>query len=128
MIAITKSMIALSAAVSAGFVTVYDVSRNDQQSAAVQVSQRFPVAGETFAPLTVKPATKSTFALPKADREPIAPANCTSQDWPYIAQTCLTSADGKPVRKVSRVITVERRTGEATSELTRVSLTTIANR
>lgn len=128
MIAITKSVIALSAAMSAGFVTVYDMNRIDQPTAAVQVAQRFPVAGETFAPLAPSSNIAATFALPKADRAPLANDNCTQQDWPYIAQTCLTTVDGKPVRKISRVITVERRTGESSSELTRVTLTTIANR
>lgn len=128
MIAITKSVIALSAAMSAGFVTVYDMSRIDQPTAAVQVAQRFPVASEMFAPLTATGNVAATFALPKADRAPLATAGCTQQDWPYIAQTCLTSVDGKPVRTIARVITVERRTGESSSELTRIPLTTIANR
>ncbi len=127
MIAMTKSVIALSAAMSAGFVTVYDMN-HAELPAALQVAQRFPVASEMFAPLTAGGNLAITFALPKADRGTMADGNCTQQDWPYIAQTCLTSADGKPVRKIARVITVERRTGENSSELTRVPLTTLANR
>jgi hypothetical protein len=128
MIAITKSVIALSAAMSAGFVTVYDMNRIDQPTAAVQVAQRFPVASEMFAPLTLSSNSASSFALPKADRAPLAADNCAGQGWPYIAQACLTSGDGKPMRKVARVITVERRAGDNSSELTRVSVTTVANR
>lgn len=129
MIAITKSVIALSAAMSAGFVTVYDINRIDQPSPAAQVAQRFPVASEMFAPLTATGNIAAAFALPKADRAPLAADNCAAgQGWPYIAQTCLTSTDGNPVRKIARVITVERRTGENSSELTRVSVTTVANR
>ena len=125
MIAITKSMIALSAAVSAGFVTVYDASTRTDQQPAVQVSQRFPTAGEMFTVMTVKPA--GATVVTKSDRAPLSDT-CTRQDWPYIAQSCLVSVDGKPVRKVSRIVTVERRTGESSSELTRVAVTTVANR
>ena|SRR2546421_7104478 len=127
MIAITKGMIALSAVVSAGFVTVYDMAATpDAQSATVQVSQRFPSAGEMFVPLNVKPG--AAVATARGDRSALPAEHCTRQDWPYIAQICLTSADGKPVRKVSRIITVERRTGENSSDLSRVPVATLANR
>lgn len=126
MIAITKGMVALSAVVSAGFVTVYDmVATPDAQSAAAQVSQRFPAANEMFVPINVKPG--AAVATPKGDRASMT-EHCTRQDWPYIAQICLTSSDGKPIRKVSRIITVERRTGENSSELSRVPVATLANR
>lgn len=125
MIAITKSMIALSAALSAGLVTAYDAAttRTEAQPAA-QVAQRFPAANEMFTMLNVKPGSVTT----KSDRASLPADGCTRQDWPYIAQSCLVSVDGKPVRKVSRIITVERRIGENSSELTRVPVTTVANR
>ena len=124
MIVITKSMIALSAALSAGFVTVYDAATRTDQQPAAQVSQRFPAENEMFTMLNVKPGSVTT----KSDRASLPADGCTRQDWPYIAQSCLVSVDGKPVRKVSRIITVERRIGENSSELTRVPVTTVANR
>ena len=44
---------------------------------------------------------------------------CTGQAWPYIAAECLTGKT--PARQVSRTITIEKRTGEASSTLVRVS-------
>lgn len=125
MIAITKSMIALSAALSAGLVTAYDAAtaRTEPQPAA-QIAQRFPAATEMFTVLPAKPAG----IVSKSDRAPLASEGCTRQDWPYIAQSCLVSVDGKPVRKVSRIITVERRIDDSSSELSRVPVTTVANR
>jgi hypothetical protein len=41
---------------------------------------------------------------------------CSSQAWPYIAADCL---DGAP-RKAARTITIEKRTGDASSTLIRV--------
>ncbi len=129
MIAITKSMIALSAVMSAGFVTVYDaVTSRAEEPAAIQVSQRFPAADEMFVAIVAKPAGLNADGTTRGDRLAPSSDNCTRQDWPYIAQTCLVSVDGKPVRKVNRIITVERRINENSSELTRVPLTTLANR
>jgi hypothetical protein len=54
--------------------------------------------------------------------------DCGRQDWPYITQNCLVSSDGNPVRKVSRVITIERRTGDNSSELMRLPVTDMAQR
>jgi hypothetical protein len=127
MIAITKGMVVLSAAISAGFVTAYDmVASPAQEPAAIQVAQRFPAADEMLVAMA-KPANIDAALVVRGDR--VTPAdNCTRQDWPYIAQTCLVSVDGKPVRRVNRIITVERRTGDNSSELTRVPVTTVANR
>ena len=129
MIAITKGMIALSAVMSAGFVTAYDIAGNRDQQPAVQVAQRFPVAEEMFAPFMAKPGgnVAAAFALPKGDRAPLA-VGCTQQDWPYLTQGCLVSSNGQPVRTVARVITIERRTGDNSSELIRAPMTTLANR
>ena len=50
------------------------------------------------------------------------------KDWAYLSQDCLVPAEGKTVRKVSRVITIERRVGENTSELVRVPVADLAQR
>jgi hypothetical protein len=64
----------------------------------------------------------------KGDKLPVSLADCDRQGWPYIAQDCLVSSDGNPVRKVSRVITIERRTGDNSSELMRLPVTDMAQR
>jgi len=137
MIAITKGMLALSALVSAGFVTAVDivVTRADDQSASVQVAERFPLSSEMFAPVSIATLAMNQFNVQnaaamdrKGDKLPVPVTDCGRQDWPYIAQDCLVSADGSPVRKVNRVITIERRTGDNISELMRVPVTDMAQR
>jgi hypothetical protein len=131
MIIISKSMIALSALMSAGIVAAVDIGgvQAPETTAAVQVSERFPVTSEMFSPVPMTQFIAQKFAADgsKADKLPMADS-CVSQDWPYIAQQCLVSADGAPVRKVSRVITIERRLGDNASELTRVPLAELAQR
>ena len=137
MIAITKGMLALSALMSAGFVTAVDMvmPRADDQSAAVQVAERFPLTSEMFAPVSLATLAmnqfnaQSTVAMDrKGDKLAVPMSDCDLQGWPYIAQNCLVSSDGNPVRKVSRVITIERRTGENSSELMRLPVTDMAQR
>jgi hypothetical protein len=129
---ISKSMVALSAILSAGIVAAIAVSPSAAEpSAALQVSARFPAANEMFAPMSV-----SSFAAQKVqpaiegrknDRMPLS-ETCAREDWPYLSQQCLISADGGPVRKVQRVITIERRIGESTSELARLPVADLAQR
>ena len=129
----TKSMVALSAMLSAAVVAAIVVAGPSaaEPSAATQISQRFPAANEMFAPMSI-----SSFAAQKAqqgieggknDRMPLS-ETCAREDWPYLSQQCLTSADGGPVRKVQRVITIERRIGESTSELARLPVADLAQR
>src|SRR5262245_32925161 len=128
----SKSMVALSAMFSAAVVAAIVVAGPSaaEPSAATQISQRFPAANEMFAPMSV-----SSFAAQKAepaiegknDRMPLSDT-CAREDWPYLSQQCLISADGGPVRKVQRVITIERRIGESTSELARLPVADLAQR
>jgi hypothetical protein len=136
MIIITKGMLALSALMSAGLIAAWDIAgtRAEDRTPAMQVTQRFPVASEMFSPvpMTQFVAQKFTEQQPaadslKADKLSMT-ESCARQDWPYIAQECLVSADGKPVRKISRVITVERRISENSSELLRVPVADLAQR
>jgi hypothetical protein len=135
MIAITKSMVILSALVSAGLVGAFGtgLSAGDQTPAA-QVAQRFPLPSEMFTPVSMNQfvAKKFTEAQPVADGyrgDRLAVAeDCARQDWPYLTQECLTSADGNPARKVSRVITIERRVGDNVSELVRMPVADLAQR
>jgi len=136
MIAITKGMLALSALVSAGVVMAVDmaVPRAEEQNAAVQVAERFPLPSEMFAPVSLATLATNQLNAQNAqmdrggDKLPFQMTDCDRQGWPYISQDCLISADGKPVRKINRVITIERRTGENSSELMRLPVTDMAAR
>jgi hypothetical protein len=133
MFAIAKSMGALSALILVGLVAAVDMSgpRAEDLSAATQVAQRFPTSSEMFAPLSM-----TLFAAQKLiDEHPVADGRkhdklpvCSHQDWPYRSQQCLASTDGSPVRKVNRVITIERRIGDNSSELVRVPVADLAQR
>jgi hypothetical protein len=136
MFAITKSMGVLSALISVGLVAAVDMSgpRAEDQSATTQVAQRFPTSSEMFAPLS----TTSLAAQKLIDEQAVADGRkhdklpvsefCSHQDWPHLSQQCLVSGDGSPVRKVSRVITIERQLGDNTSELVRVPVADLAQR
>jgi hypothetical protein len=136
MFAIATRIGALSALISVGLVAAVDISgpRAEDLSAAAPVTQRFPTSSEMFAPLsmTLFAAQKliddrSVADGRKHDKLPVS-ESCSHQDWPYLSQQCLASADGSPVRKVNRVITIERRIGDNTSELVRVPVADLAQR
>ena len=118
MIAITKGVLALSALASAGLVA-FDASTPaiDPNSATYQVSHRFPRADENFARVVpVKPQADGTKAVAdgrKGDRL----ESCGQREWPYIAQACLVSSNGSPVRKISRVVAIERRLADNAAEV-----------
>ena len=135
MIAITKSMVALSALASAGLVAAFDIGgpRTDGPPAATQVAQRFPLTSEMFSPtpMTSFVGLKFTAPQPMADGskgDKMTSDTCTEQDWPYFSQQCLVTGDGKPASKVHRVITIERRIGENTSELMQMPMADLAQR
>ena len=134
MFALRKGMVALSALVSAGVVAAFAVTGSRaEDSAAAQVAQRFPASHEMFAPVSM-----SSFAGQQMNQQPVTDGGkndrlplsdtCSREDWPFLSQQCLVSVDGSPVRKVQRVITIERRIGENTSELARLPVTDLAQR
>jgi hypothetical protein len=137
MITITKSMVALSALMAAGLVAAFDmaVPRAEDQSAAVQITQRFPVSSEMFVPVSMTHFVAQKFIEQqkqqadgrKGDKLPVS-EGCSQQEWPYLSHNCLIAADGSPVRKVSRVITIERRVGDNVSELVRMPVADLAQR
>jgi hypothetical protein len=136
MIAITKGMLALSALMAAGLAAAVDmaVPRAEEPTAAAQVAERFPLTSEMFAPVPLATLAMNQHNAQNAqmdrrgDKLPVPAAECELQSWPYIAHDCLISQDGNPVRKVNRVITIERRTGENSSELMRLPVTDMAKR
>jgi hypothetical protein len=133
MVTITKSMIALSALLAAGAVAALDMSGATRPSAAAQVASRFPAENEMFKPVSMTSFTQKLIEQQiqtegrKADRQPVT-ETCTRQEWPYLAQRCLVSKDGQSISKVHRIITVERRVGDSTSELVRLPITDLAQR
>ena len=133
MINISKTMLALSVLVSAGLVVALDApsTATENETPNFQVSQRFPTANEMFTPMALSQFAALKFAAAaaegsKADR--LVTDLCDRAGWPYFAQDCLVNADGGPVRKVTRVITIERRTGDNSSELVRTPVADIAQR
>src|SRR5262245_16216454 len=136
MIAITKGMLALSVLVSAGVITAVGRvgSRADGPNAAAQVAERFPLASEMFAPVSLATLAMNQLNAQdaqmdgKGDKLPVQTTDCDRQGWPFISHDCLVSPDGKPVRKINRVITIERRTGDNSSELVRLPVTDLAAR
>jgi hypothetical protein len=136
MIAI-KSIVALSALLSVGIAAAVGMvgTSADTQPATSEVAQRFPVTSEMFVPVSMAYFTASKFAgqppvanASKGDRLMAVSAACAGKDWAYTSQDCLVAADGKTDRKVSRVITIERRVGENTSELVRMPVADLAQR
>ncbi len=75
------------------------------------VAQAFDVVGQA-----ARTNARHEIGARKGDLE-VKLNTCSSQAWPYISADCL---DGAP-RKVSRTITIEKRTGDAASALIRVA-------
>lgn len=115
---ITKTLIGLSALVSAGYIVGTDASR--PVDAPAKFAERFP----SFEELMLQPTElKQVAVLPAGTERPAVAAastlaktdlqarstGCDRQTWPYIATDCLTSIDGSPVRRPARTITIERR-------------------
>jgi hypothetical protein len=130
MIAISKSMVVLSALTAAGLVVAFEsMPRAHEASPAAQVQQRFPLASEVFSPVSMIEfvGPKLAAQAAKADRLPIS-ETCAREDWPHPSQRCLIANDSNSALKVSRLITIERRIGENTSELVRMPVADLAQR
>ena len=116
---ITKSLIGLSALISAGFVVGTDPAYRPDAPAkfsdrfasfeALMLQptelQRVPVLPASIAPTAALPADDLKSGRLAVSRS----TGCERQTWPYIASDCLTSIDGSDVRAPARTITIERR-------------------
>jgi hypothetical protein len=80
------------------------------QTATAKIETRHPDVEQT-----ARTSARHEIGARKGDLQ-VKLNTCSSQAWPYIAADCL---DGAP-RKVSRTITIEKRTGDAASTLIRV--------
>ena len=135
-IAIPPKVITLAALMSVCILPVLDIAHVGaaDKTAAAQVAQRFPLSNEMLTPVPFATFAGQKFNEPQAtarsgkdDRLPKAEP-CSWQNWPYLAQQCLASSDGAPLRTVSRVITIERRVNDSTSELIRMPVADLAQR
>jgi hypothetical protein len=127
---ITKTLIGLSALISAGWIVGADPAARPVDAPVAKFVERFPTFEELMLqptelkqvavlPASTQPAAPASaeptrhaapVATPKADKEVVSrPSGCESQTWPYIAASCLTSIDGSPVRRPARTITIERK-------------------
>ena len=129
---ISKALFGMSALLSAGLVSTYDMPNSEIAPAAV-VEARFPTAEERFdradrlmfSPVTLLQQVPSQLApaaaAPKQDKLSAPPAECGKQDWPYISAECLIAVDTDTLHRKVRMITIERRYGENTSLLAALS-------
>jgi hypothetical protein len=104
MFKINSPLIALSALIAVGVVTFDGLSARTPNTAATNIAARFPAQDQTFAAYTpdatVNADAAKTF-VPNGD--------CVHEHWPYIADECLVSDEGVPVKPV-RTIKIERPT------------------
>lgn len=80
--------------------------------------------GSAFELAGIAPAAAKTAAAKKGDR---LPARCLGQAWPAIGAECLSRA-GMDAAEPVRTVTVEYRTGPATSVLMRMPAGELASR
>jgi hypothetical protein len=113
MIATRKSLIAMSGLIAVGLFAAINIaqSRTSEASPAATVSARFPGATETLVVHNIgRTAPQETVSVAKpAKAERTAPASCTHEHWPYVADECLVSTEGARPSPPSRVIRIERR-------------------
>ena len=131
MIAITKSMIALSALLSAGLVAAAGglASRSAEPAANVAVAQRFPLPSEMFVPAsTINSGTEAIERTAAKGSRLDVMGPCDPQGWPFLSEQCLSSGDGSAAGKMDRVITIHRGLGPNASELVRVPVADMAQR
>lgn len=125
MITVNKPMIVMAALIAAGLVAAIDMaqSRPQEASPATKIANRFPQANELMLAKLVQPkqapattsATKGDKLQVPASAPATAPAStCTREHWPYIADECLVTTDGKP-RRPARTITIERAVANASA-------------
>jgi hypothetical protein len=118
MTTLTRKSLAQAAAVAAMCVVASSIA---WQTATAKIEARHPdmAVSQAFEVLEQSgqyaPARHTTGAR-KGD---LQVDNCKGQAWPYISNACVIGHN--PARQVSRTITIEQRTGEASSALIRVS-------
>lgn len=120
MVTIKLSTVIAAAVVAAGLVAVADMaqSRTDPTASSV-VAARFPTQAEMIIALN-----ENTVVEPgiRVNGRPLAPAAaCVREHWPYIAEECLSTPDGRRVAPPTRTITIERQIAGDTAEAVRMA-------
>lgn len=101
MFTINKILVVTAAVIATGLVAAVDIAKSGTETAAATVAARFPSQAELM--LTLDPVQ------PEATK----PGDCTREHWPYIADECLTRANGAQAKRPIRTITIERRIATA---------------
>ena len=135
----TFKMIGLASALSAGFVTAYDLPqlRDNAAPAGKTFYDRVLPSEEIQAPVRLAYAAslpettgsvKEVRQDGKGDQLKSLDPTCSSQTWPNISRDCLVAENGATIRKPARTVTIEKREGANTSVLVRVPATGVASR
>jgi len=124
MFTIKLPTIAAAAVIAAGLFAAADLaqSRTDPSAADV-VASRFPTKAEMV--IALNENTVIEPGVGAAGRILMPAAACVREHWPYIADECLTTQDGRPVRAPTRTITIERQVAAtATAKVLRMASAT----
>jgi hypothetical protein len=133
----TAKIIGLSAILSVGIVTAYELpqARESAPAAKKYTDRVLPAEGSPGQPMIAYAAPVSQIAVRETQGEARKGDSlrmqmedrCAAQAWPNISADCLAAVNGAPVRKPARTITIEERTANA-STLVRVPLADVAAR
>ncbi len=133
----TFKIISLTAALSAGVVTAYDLPRETVAPVGKTFYDRVLPSDRVEAPKAVAYAAslpETTGSVRevrqdgKGDQLRGLDQSCAAQTWPNISRDCVVAENGTPVRKPVRTITIEKRESANTSTLVRVPATGVASR
>jgi hypothetical protein len=132
----TAKIIGLSALLSAGIVTAYELPQaREAAPVAKKYTDRLPTTGAAVGPVVA-------YAVPAAPAAGEAKGDirkgdllrmqmddrCTGAAWPNVPRDCLVADAGATVRKPARTITIEERTTPSTSALVRLPVADVASR
>jgi hypothetical protein len=131
----TIKMIGLTAALSAGAVTAFDMPQAQDAAAPgktyydrVLPSDPIESPKAIVIALAQPEHTGSVKQEGKADQLSAPAPACAHQTWPNIAKDCLVAENGTPIRKAARTITIEKRDSANSSTLVRVPAPSVATR
>ena len=115
---LSRKSLAQAAAVAAMCVAATSIA---WQTATAKIEARHPdlAVSQAFEVLERSGQYAPARHTPGAKKGDLLVDNCKGQAWPYISSVCVIGQN--PSRQVSRTITIEKRTGEASSILVRVA-------
>jgi hypothetical protein len=127
MITIARKFAAFTAASVACALVAMSLTGEAQGSRSPDADVAFERIDAAFAVVEATPAATAQTrpALAKGDRGAVS---CAGAAWPAVPTECLVTSDGSAPRQAGRTVTVEYRTGHATSTLVRMPVDLIASR